>query len=96
MLQKQEQIQGPENASIARFDGLGCYQTDSETNRETNREINREINRETGGSFRRALAQRTPGIHPGGPLAFANQNLPARGLSFIALIDSRECMHRVS
>ena len=21
----QEQIQGPENASIARFDGLGCY-----------------------------------------------------------------------
>ena len=24
-LQKQEQIQGPKNASIARFDGLGCY-----------------------------------------------------------------------
>ena len=28
-LQKQEQIKGPENASIARFDGLGCYQTRS-------------------------------------------------------------------
>ena len=26
----QEQIKGPENASIARFDGLGCYQTRSE------------------------------------------------------------------
>ena len=26
----QEQIQGPGNASIARFDGLGCYQTHSE------------------------------------------------------------------
>ena len=26
----QEQISGPENASIARFDGLGCYQTSSE------------------------------------------------------------------
>ena len=26
----QEQIQGPENASIARFDGLGCYQSSSE------------------------------------------------------------------
>ena len=26
----QEQIQGPENASIARFDGLCRYQTDSE------------------------------------------------------------------
>ena len=25
----QEQIQGPENASTARFDGLGCYQTGS-------------------------------------------------------------------
>ena len=24
-LQKQEQIQGPKNASIAWFDGLGCY-----------------------------------------------------------------------
>ena len=32
LLQKQEQIKGPENASIARFDGLGCYQTGSETN----------------------------------------------------------------
>ena len=29
-LQKQEQIQGTENGSIARFDGLGCYQTNSE------------------------------------------------------------------
>ena len=28
-LQKQEQIKGPENASIARFDGLCCYQTRS-------------------------------------------------------------------
>ena len=27
----QEQIKGPENAPIARFDGLGCYQTHSET-----------------------------------------------------------------
>ena len=27
----QEQIQAPENGSIARFDGLGCYQSDSET-----------------------------------------------------------------
>ena len=26
----QEQIPGPKNASIARFDGLGCYQTRSE------------------------------------------------------------------
>ena len=26
----QEQIKGPENAPIARFDGLGCYQTGSE------------------------------------------------------------------
>ena len=26
----QEQIKGPKNASIARFDGIGCYQTDSE------------------------------------------------------------------
>ena len=26
----QEQIKGPENASIARFDGFGCYQTRSE------------------------------------------------------------------
>ena len=25
MLLKKEQIQGPKNASIARFDGLGCY-----------------------------------------------------------------------
>ena len=25
-----ERIQGPKNASIARFDGLGCYQTKSE------------------------------------------------------------------
>ena len=31
LLQKQEQIQGPENASIARFDGLCCYQTSSES-----------------------------------------------------------------
>ena len=30
LLQKQEQISGPENASIARFDGLGCYQSRSE------------------------------------------------------------------
>ena len=30
LLQKQEQIKGPENASIARFDGLGCYQSRSE------------------------------------------------------------------
>ena len=59
-------------------------------------ETNRETNRETGGSFRRALAQRAPGAHPVGPLAFVNQNPPARGLSFIVLIDSRECMHRVS
>ena len=29
-LRFQEQIQGPENASIARFDGLRCYQTCSE------------------------------------------------------------------
>ena len=29
-LQKQEQISGPKNASIARFDGLGCYQVGSE------------------------------------------------------------------
>ena len=29
-LQKQEQIKGPENAPIARFDALGCYQTRSE------------------------------------------------------------------
>ena len=29
-LQKQEQIKGPKNAPIARFDGLGCYQTRSE------------------------------------------------------------------
>ena len=29
-LQKQEQIKGPKNAPIARFDGLGCYQTHSE------------------------------------------------------------------
>ena len=29
-LQKQEQIQGPENASIAWFDGLCCYQIHSE------------------------------------------------------------------
>ena len=28
-----EQIQGPENASIARFDGLCCYQTSSKSNR---------------------------------------------------------------
>ena len=28
-LQKQEQIQGPKNGSIARFFGLGCYQTRS-------------------------------------------------------------------
>ena len=27
----QEQIQGPENAPVARFDGLCCYQTGSET-----------------------------------------------------------------
>ena len=31
-LQKQEQIQAPENAPIARFDGLCCYQTHSENN----------------------------------------------------------------
>ena len=31
-LLNQERIQGPENASIARFDGLGCYQTSSEIN----------------------------------------------------------------
>ena len=30
ILRNQEQIQGPENAPIARFDGLGCYQTRSE------------------------------------------------------------------
>ena len=30
-LQKQEQISGPENAPIARFDGLGCYQSGSES-----------------------------------------------------------------
>ena len=29
-LQKQEWIKGPENASIARFDGLGCYRSGSE------------------------------------------------------------------
>ena len=29
-LPKQEQIQGPENASIARFQGLCCYRIDSE------------------------------------------------------------------
>ena len=27
LLQKQERIQRPENAPIARFDGLGCYQS---------------------------------------------------------------------
>ena len=31
LLRFQEQIKGPENASIARFDGLCCYQTSSET-----------------------------------------------------------------
>ena len=31
LLRFQEQIKGPENASIARFDGLRCYQTSSET-----------------------------------------------------------------
>ena len=30
LLRFREQIQGPENAPIARFDGLGCYQTRSE------------------------------------------------------------------
>ena len=30
LLQKQEQIKGPENAPIARFDGLGCYRIGSE------------------------------------------------------------------
>ena len=30
LLQFQEQIKGPENASIARFGGLGCYQSHSE------------------------------------------------------------------
>ena len=30
LLQFQEQIKGPKNASIARFDGLGCYQSHSE------------------------------------------------------------------
>ena len=30
LLRFQEQIKGPENASIARFDGLGCYQSRSE------------------------------------------------------------------
>ena len=30
LLRFQEQIKGPENAPIARFDGLGCYQTSSE------------------------------------------------------------------
>ena len=30
LLSFQEQIQGPKNASIARFDGLDCYQTNSE------------------------------------------------------------------
>ena len=32
-LRFQEQIKGPENAPIARFSGLGCYQTRSETGR---------------------------------------------------------------
>ena len=31
-LRNQEQIQGSKNAPIARFDGLGCYQTRSEIN----------------------------------------------------------------
>lgn len=30
-LLKEEQIQAPENASIARFDGIGCYQSSSKT-----------------------------------------------------------------
>ena len=30
LLRFQEQIKGPKNASIARFDGLGCYQSHSE------------------------------------------------------------------
>ena len=29
LLSNQEQIQGPENGSIARFSGLGCYQKSS-------------------------------------------------------------------
>ena len=33
LLQKQEQIKGPENAPIARFDGLGCYRIGSEMER---------------------------------------------------------------
>ena len=32
LLQKQEQIKGPEKASIARFQGLCCYQRSSEKN----------------------------------------------------------------
>ena len=31
LLQRQEQIKGPENGSIARFDRLCCYQSGSET-----------------------------------------------------------------
>ena len=33
LLQKQEQIKGPENAPVARFDGLGCYRIGSEMER---------------------------------------------------------------
>ena len=38
MLLFQEQIQTPENASIARFQGLGCYQTHSEKQHKTTRQ----------------------------------------------------------
>ena len=48
----QEQIKGPENGSIARFDGLGCYQTGSEIS---------EGVRSAGGSESRAW----PGLRQG-------------------------------
>ena len=52
-LQKQEQIKGPENASIARFDGLGCYQSGSETAMVSGRGQQREA----GAGVGRALAR---------------------------------------
>ena len=54
-LQKQEWIKGPENASIARFDGLCCYQSGSETAMVSGRGRQREAGAGVGRAWARSM-----------------------------------------
>ena len=69
MLCFQEQIKGPENASIARFDGLGCYQTRSEIGADWRGAGGAAAPLATGSASGRKRQKRGSRSGPGGSLA---------------------------